>query len=234
MGPCKLCGGTQFNQGYCTNCGHQAPVPARTNPLPVVLVGLGILVAVCVVASVVGIGLWQWNRTESPTATSPTRSPASPAQSPASPPPTNTSAPPLTGPACLVGRWRETVYQADAVINGVTVRMTGAGTIQEFGSAGVLTYDAGAGTTITGTSGGNTYTATSIGKFTINYQVVGTEIHYSNSQSSGGTRVWKRDGRQIEKETLIGSLAPETFTCTGTELRLFSTDYSIELERVTA
>lgn len=256
MGPCLVCGGVQYTvDGYCVNCGNRAAVQLEASGVPgvpgapgtpdvappgrnrtLIVVGVAAVVALAVIV-MVGAGLWAWSLTGSKHAAGPGSSASPVAEStPTSGPtpsstPVPTSAAPLVGAACLLGNWRETSYQTDAVIFGVTVRLTGAGVTQTFTADGTNTYQLGAGITETGKQGGNTYTLTSSGTITSHYEVIGNQIRYSNIQATG-TSVWKRNGKQIAKQDLTGQLGGETFVCTGDKLILYGTNYTTELDRV--
>jgi hypothetical protein len=248
MGPCQVCGGVQYApDGRCVNCGAIRGLPPQppdqsgyTLIQPVVppphkdhttaiVVGAALtalVLAGCV--AVVGTGLWRWNKSKTE-ATGSTATPTAGATRTRTATPS--AAPPLVGAACVVGEWQETSFQADAVISGVTVRLTSSGVHQTFAKDGSNVWDSGAGVTQTGIANGDTYVLNAVGTITTHYEVIGNEIHYSNVQATG-TSTWLRNGQQIDKEPLTGTLGADTFTCEGNKMILYGTNYTVELSRV--
>lgn len=247
MWPCRVCGGVQVDgYGYCTRCrsfvgvpeqtGQQPQVgqpgqlgqpvlPAKPKPdrLPIVVIGIVVVVALAVICCA-GVGLFVWRNRSQPAAN------VVIPESTVLPTPSPTRE--LTPAECLVGTWRETSYVGDAEIDGYTIRLTGSGAIQRFDADGTVLLDMTPGFTKTGKRGGTTYTVTSKGTVTFHYQVIGGRIHYSSAKASG-TTTWKRNGSQIDKQQLQGSIGAETFACQGDKLTQYGDTYSIELARVT-
>lgn len=244
MWPCRVCGGVQVDgYGYCTRCRNFVGVPDQTGQqtqrqlgqlgppglppkprpdrVPIVVIGIVVALALAVICCA-GVGLFVWrNRSQPVSAVLP--------ESTARPEPIPTRE--LTPAECLVGTWREASYVGDAEIDGYTIRLTGSGAIQRFDANGVVVLDMTPGFTKTGKRGSSTYTVTSKGTVTFHYQVIGGQIHYSSAKASG-TTTWKRNGSQIDKQQLQGSIGAETFTCTGDKLTQYGETYSIELARV--
>jgi hypothetical protein len=202
-------------------------LPPRRKHLLAIAIAAGVVLTLGV-ACTVGAGLYLWNRARhqnGSAADAAGTAAANPAPKPAGPPT------PKTGAACLPGIWRETSSQADASIDGVSVRLNSSGAIQHFYPDGSVTIDYSAGISKTGTQNGNTYTVTSTGTMTSHYQVVGNQIVYSDYQATG-TTVWLRNGKQIDKQDLKAIMGADTFTCTGGKLVEYADTYSMELVRI--
>jgi hypothetical protein len=197
------------------------PARGRAAIIAAIVVGVLLIAVICCA----GIGFVAWRRISSPADVG--------VPTPAAAPTRRPSASPLAGAACLVGTWRETSNQSDIQLDGVTVRLNASGATQSFTTDGVAVLDLGDGNTKSGKHGGDTYTVVSTGKITFHYEVIGTQIRYSNARGTGST-VWKRNGKQMGSQSLTGGLGAETFTCSGDALHLFGDDYSIELDRVLA
>jgi hypothetical protein len=57
--------------------------------------------------------------------------------------------------------------------------------------------------------------------------VVGDQIHYSDAKASG-SMIWKRNGRQIDKQQLKGTIGADAFSCTGDKLVQYGDGYTVE------
>jgi hypothetical protein len=192
---------------------------------------LVVIVAAAVALALLAVGLGAallWHRRSGPAAVAGSAAPVQPVAERALPSP---GAAALTGPACVVGRWREVSDQADVTVFGVAVRITSSGTTQTFTADGKATIGLNPPVTSTGTHSGDTYAVTSTGTITFHYQIIGNQIFYSDAGAQG-TTVWKRNGQQIESQQLKGSLGPDTFSCTGDSFFQYGPYYSIELKRI--
>ncbi|MBB5871749.1 hypothetical protein F4553_005128 [Allocatelliglobosispora scoriae] len=243
MWPCRVCGGVQIDTyGYCTRChnfvgqpgqppvhsdqlGQTVPIEApkrKPDRLPLVVIGIVVALALGV-ACCAGVGLFVWRDRAQPSSVAAT-----------DPPPVTAEPEPERVPTpaeCVVGTWRETSYTGSAEIDGYTLQLTSVGAIQRFSADGVVVLDFGKGIAKTGKHGSTTYTVTSTGSVTFHYQVLGSQIHYSAPKGNGST-VWRRNGKQIDKQALSGAIGAETFTCSGDKLTQYGETYSIELVRV--
>jgi hypothetical protein len=198
-----------------------SPTPGRKWTVPILLgaLALAVLLVVCIVGSAAAYLAFRG------------KSPATPQASPSSAsPPAPTPAPPRSGAQCLVGDWLEVSHVSNANIFGTDVQLTGKGTLMRFTAAGVnvavlenLTY--------TGATRGETFEVIHNGSLTLNYVADDETIHYSNPQATG-TTTWKVDGRVKATEPIKASLKPETYRCSGNDLRIFSETSATELTRV--
>jgi hypothetical protein len=196
----------------------QPAAPRRDWTAPVV-VGAVVLVVALVVCLGGGAAVYVLNRP----APAPSASP-SPSPSPAVPSPV-----PVSPAQCLIGRWRETSYTASAEIFGVTVQLTGSGTLFDFRADGtVITVDK---VTRRGTRNGDRYEVIHNGGSQLDYEADDETINYSNPRTTG-TTTWKVNGSTRDREQLGATITPEQYTCKGDRLRLYGKSYSIEAERI--
>ncbi|GIF98484.1 hypothetical protein Cci01nite_35780 [Catellatospora citrea] len=150
----------------------------------------------------------------------------SPSPSPVAVVPSPTPASPAR---CLIGQWRETSYTSSAELFGVTVQLTGAGTLLSYGADGtVVTVDK---VTRTGTRNGDRYEVIHNGSTRLNYEADDEMISYSNA-SATGTTTWKVNGSVRDRENLSTTITPERYTCKGDKLRVYGDGYSIEADRI--
>ncbi|GAA1374755.1 hypothetical protein [Catellatospora chokoriensis] len=154
--------------------------------------------------------------------------PPSPSPSP-SPVAAVPSPTPVSPARCLIGQWRETSYTSSAELFGVTVQLTGAGTLLSYGADGTLvTVDK---VTRTGTRNGDRYEVIHNGSTRLNYEADDEMISYSNA-SATGTTTWKVNGSVRDRENLSTTITPERYTCKGDKLRVYGDGYSIEADRI--
>jgi hypothetical protein len=246
---CRVCGGEQIDEdGYCTRCRAYAgrpdggadqtgattavpsmyglppaPVAPPTEPkdrIPIIVGAIVALLAIAVICCA-GVGLLAWRRGAVPDAV-----PTAPSASAPSP-----SAQPLSLARCVIGTWLENSHANDGEIDGRTIRLLSSGSIQRFAADGTVVLDMSEGIVRSGERDGDTYTVTSTGTITFRYQIIGTQAHYSDVQATG-TAVWRRNGREFDRQPLRGSIGAETITCTGDTMAQYGEGYSIELTRV--
>lgn len=205
--------------------------------MPFIIVG--VVVAVLAAVCCLGGALILFQRRTDPEPPSRMPPPPSPANSgnPMTPSEGPSGSPgdgsvPLTGAACLVGVWRETSHTGTSSINGVPVQMHSTGSVQRFGADATIVLDLGSGVTQTGKSNGDNYQITSKGTITFHYRTEPGVIFYSDPVAKG-TTVWKRNGKQFDSQPLTGAIGPEFFSCDGDKLVQNTSDYAIELTRVT-
>ncbi|MFD0594501.1 hypothetical protein ACFQZ4_20405 [Catellatospora coxensis] len=136
---------------------------------------------------------------------------------------------PMSPARCLIGQWRETSYTSSAEIFGVTVQLTGAGTLLSYGADGTLvTVDK---VTRKGTRNGDRYEVIHNGTTRLNYEADEEMISYSNA-SATGTTTWKVNGSVRDRENLSTTITPDRYTCKGDKLRIYGDSYSIEADRI--
>ncbi|WP_144121904.1 hypothetical protein [Catellatospora sichuanensis] len=156
--------------------------------------------------------------------------PPSPSTSPSPSPVAVVPSPAPMSPArCLIGQWRETSYTASADLFGITVQLTGAGTLLDYRADGtLLTVDR---VTRKGTRNGDRYEVIHNGTTRLNYEADEETINYSNA-SAKGTTTWKVNGSVRDRENLSTTITPDQYTCKGDKLRLYGDNYSIEADRI--
>jgi hypothetical protein len=197
--------------------------PRRDWTLPITL-GVVLLVVALVVCLAGGAAAYLLTRDRT-VAPAPSPSP-SPSPSPVAVVPSPT---PVSPARCLIGRWRETSYAASASLFGVTVQLTGSGTLLEFGADGTLTtVDK---VTRKGTRDGDRYEVIHNGGSQMHYEADDDTISYSDPKSTG-TTTWKVNGSVRDTEKLGVVLTPERYSCKGDKLRIYGDDYAIEAERI--
>ncbi|MEU8081887.1 hypothetical protein AB0B31_41285 [Catellatospora citrea] len=186
-----------------------------------IVVGVVVLIVVLVVCLGGAAAAYLLTRPD-PTA------PPSPSPSP-SPVAAVPSPTPVSPARCLIGQWRETSYTSSAELFGVTVQLTGAGTLLSYGADGtVVTVDK---VTRTGTRNGDRYEVIHNGSTRLNYEADDEMISYSNA-SATGTTTWKVNGSVRDRENLSTTITPERYTCKGDKLRVYGDGYSIEADRI--
>lgn len=179
---------------------------------------LTVIMAACVIGGIATVTMLRDSPAPRPVATS-------------LPSPTITTPPPntRTPQRCLLGEWRQTSYISTAEIFGVRVQLTGSGAHLLFRpEEAVTTYD---NYVVTGTADGSRYEVIHHGTVTLNYHAEGTTLRYSNARVQG-VSTWKVDGRVRESEPMQVLLDPETYHCTGNELRLYGDGYASEYRRL--
>lgn len=197
------------------------PEPQRrdwTVPLVVGVVALVVVLVVCLGGAAAAFLLTRPDPV-APPSPSPSPSPVAVVPSPA----------PVSPARCLIGQWRETSYTSSADLFGVTVQLTGAGTLLSYGADGTLvTVDK---VTRTGTRNGDRYEVIHNGTTRLNYEADDEMINYSNA-SATGTTTWKVNGSVRDRENLSTTITPDRYTCKGDKLRLYGDSYSIEADRI--
>lgn len=134
-----------------------------------------------------------------------------------------------SGPECLIGDWIQTNITSTAEIGGVTVRLTGEGTVARYAADG--TYAALMDNVVlSGTAGGDSYEVIFHGSLTFHYAADETTIRYS-SPASRGITTWKINGMVRTSEPISATLEPDTYRCEGNELRLFWREGAAEYQR---
>lgn len=197
------------------------PPKSRNWTLPIIAgaAALAVVLLVCVVGSATAYFTLRDRNTGAPAPT-PTPAPVRP-QSPAA----------AKSPAdCLIGDWTETSYVSTAEINGTRVQLTGKGTLVRFSPDGTTTsvYD---NIVVSGTASGKSYEVVHNGTTLLNYQSDEKNIHYSNPRVDG-TTTWKINGKVDGTQPMKVLLTPETYRCSGNDLRLYGDQYAIELQRI--
>lgn len=195
--------------------------PRRKWTVPILLgaLALAVLPVVCIAGSAAAYLAFRGK--------SPATSQASPFTAP---PPVPTPAPSKSGVDCLVGDWLEVSFVTNASIFGTDVQLTGKGALMRFTAAG-LSVTVLDNVSHTGTAQGDTYEVIHNGSLTLNYVADDKTINYSNPQATG-TTTWKVDGKVEDTEPIKASLKPETYRCSGDDLRIFSEASATELKRV--
>ncbi|HCU52535.1 MAG TPA: hypothetical protein DGG94_22530 [Micromonosporaceae bacterium] len=197
--------------------------PRRDWTVPVLLgaVALAVLVVVCVAGSAAAFLSFRAKPANNSSAT--------PAPSTSRPAPTQ---PPATmAPAdCLIGDWEEVSYVTNSEIYGVTVQLTGKGSLIRFAADGTSVTVLN-NVVVSGSAQGSSYEVIHNGSLALNYVADATTINYSNPKASG-TTTWKVDGKVRDTEPIRASLKPDTYRCQGNDLRLFSETGATELKRI--
>ncbi len=199
------------------------PPPQRRNwTLPIVA---GVLALVVVAVVCVGGSVMTYLALRKPD-TPPAPTPAPTTASTPTPPPTA----PKTNAECLIGDWLETSHVSTAEIFGTRVQLYSKGTVHRFGSDGVSTtvYD---NLVHAGQANGSNYEVIHNGKIVLNYLADETNLHYSNPKVEG-TTTWKVDGKVRDTEPMQVLLTPETYKCSGDQLRIYGDQYAIEYQRI--
>lgn len=177
--------------------------------------GLVVVLLLCAVGAVTGIMMLRRD-------TTPAANPV-PVQTPPSP------SPPITGAACLLGEWEEMSWVGTVTVYGVQVRITGKGTRMRLGPDTMISI--ADNIVYAGTAGGRRYEAIQDGTVTVTYQVVGTTLHYSDPRAEG-TSIWKRDGVVLTTDPMEAVTTPETFSCSGNDLRITGEYYEVVYRRM--
>ncbi len=181
------------------------------------------LVVVAVVCIGGGVAAYLTMRESGDTSNPPTPTPA-PSQVIASPPA------PKTHADCLVGDWIETSYAGTAEIYGTRVQLTSKGALVRFSPEGT-TLTLYENLVRTGQADGNNYEVIHNGRVGFNFVADETTLHYSNPQVEG-TTTWKVNGKVRDTEPMQVLLTPETYKCSGNQLRIFGDNYAMEYQRI--
>lgn len=204
------------------------PEPERRDWTIPVVVGVVVLVVALVVCLGGGAAAYLLTRAEDSAPAAPTAS-AAPLLPSASPTSAAPSPVPLAPSRCLIGRWKETSYTSSTNLFGVTVQLTGSGTLLEYRGDGVLTtVDK---VTRKGTRSGDRYEVVHNGGTQLNYEADDETISYSSPKATG-TTTWRVNGSTRDKQQLTATITPERYTCKGDKLRLYGDGYSMEAERI--
>jgi hypothetical protein len=142
------------------------------------------------------------------------------------------SATPTSAAQCLIGTWLQTSNRATWSVNGRNVPVTSEGTINTFTANGMAVVEyRGAGVTRRGTAGGNTYEITTVGIITFNYDASDNNTIYLSQPEATGTITTRVNGKVIERGTMIGSVVPERYRCTGDSLQFWNDRWTIDAVR---
>lgn len=156
-----------------------------------------------------------------------------PAPSPAPAAGSTPSATPTSAARCLIGTWRQTSNRATWTVNGRTVPVTSKGTINTFTANGLAVVEyRGAGVTRRGSARGNTYEITTVGIITLNYDASDNNTIYLSQPETTGTITTRVNGKVIERGTMIASVVPERYRCTGDSLRFWNDRWTIDAVRI--